>query len=56
MARWFHRLGEDYHRRMNAVLRTYMLAVLSKTVLQHGDWNRHWEEVWGKAPPKKKEL
>ncbi len=22
VARWFHRLGEGYHRRMNAVLRT----------------------------------
>lgn len=55
VARWFHRLGEGYHRRMNGVLRTYMLAVMSKTVLQEGDWNRHWEEIWGKAAPKRKE-
>jgi hypothetical protein len=26
-----------------------MLAVMSKTVLCEGDWNRHWEEIWGKA-------
>jgi hypothetical protein len=31
-----------------------MLAVLSKRVLCEGDWNRHWEEIWGKAAPKKK--
>ena len=55
VARWFHRLGTGYHGRINAVLRTYMLAVLSKTVLCQGDWNRHWEEIWGKAAPKKKE-
>jgi uncharacterized protein (DUF4415 family) len=55
IARWFHRLGEGYHRRINAVLRTYMLAVISKTVLSEGDRNRHWEEIWGKAAPKKKE-
>jgi uncharacterized protein (DUF4415 family) len=55
VARWFHRLGEGYHRRMNAVLRTYMLAVMSETVLNQWDWNRHWEEIWGKAAPKRKE-
>ncbi len=55
VARWFHRLGAGYHRRMNAVLRTYMLSVISKTVLGEGDWNRHRDEIWGKKVPKEKE-
>ena len=55
VVRWFHRLGAGYHGRMNAVLRTYMLAVISKTVLSEGDRNRHWDEIWGKPAPKEKE-
>lgn len=55
VARWFHGLGAGYHGRINAVLRTYMLALISKAVLSQGDKNRHGEETWGKVPPKRKE-
>ncbi len=47
VARWFHGLGEGYHRRINAVLRTYMLALVSKEVLVEGDRDRHGDAVWG---------
>lgn len=36
VARWFRSLGEGYHRRINAVLRTYMLAVVAKVVKGKG--------------------
>ncbi len=49
VARWFHGLGAGYHGRMNAVLRTYMLAVISKEVLSQGDRDRRGDEIWGKA-------
>ena len=55
VAKWFQGLGEGYHRRINAVLRTFMLALISKEILSRGDTNRHGEEIWGKAAPKKKE-
>ena len=55
VARWFRGLGAGYHGRINAVLRTYMLALISKEVLSRGDRNRHGEEIWGKAAPKRKE-
>ena len=55
VAKWFHGLGEGYHRRINAVLRTFMLALISKEILSRGDTNRHGDEIWGKAAPKKKE-
>jgi uncharacterized protein (DUF4415 family) len=55
VARWFHGLGTGYHGRINAVLRTYMLALISKEVLSRGDKDRHGDEIWGKAAPKKKE-
>jgi uncharacterized protein (DUF4415 family) len=55
VARWFHGLGAGYHGRINAVLRTYMLALISKAVLSQGDRDRHGDEIWGKAAPKKKE-
>lgn len=35
--RWFHGLGAGYHGRINAVLRTYMLALISKEVLSRRD-------------------
>lgn len=54
VAKWFHDLGEGYHRRINAVLRTYMLALISKEVLSQGDKDRHGDEIWGKTAPKKK--
>ena len=55
VARWFHGLGAGYHGRINAVLRTYMLALISKEVLSQGDEDRRGNEIWGKAAPKKKE-
>ena len=55
VARWFHGLGAGYHGRMNAVLRTYMLALISKTLLSEADTNRRGDEIWGKAAPKRKE-
>jgi len=55
VARWFHGLGAGYHGRINGVLRSYMLALISKEVLSQGDRNRHGEEIWGKAGPKRKE-
>ncbi len=55
VARWFKGLGAGYHGRINAVLRTYMLALISKEVLSRGDRNRRGDEIWGKAAPKKKE-
>ena len=55
VARWFRGLGAGYHGRINAVLRTYMLALISKEVLSRGDRNRHGEAIWGKAAPKRKE-
>ncbi len=55
VARWFRGLGAGYHGRINAVLRTYMLALISKEVLSRGDKDRHGDEIWGKAAPKRKE-
>ena len=55
VAAWFRRLGAGYHGRINAVLRTYMLALVSKEVLSAGDRNRHGDGIWGKAAPKPKE-
>lgn len=55
VARWFRSLGEGYHRRMNAVLRTYMLALISKEVLSLGDQTRLGDEIWGRARKKGEE-
>lgn len=55
VARWFHNLGAGYHGRINAVLRTYMLALISKTVLNRTDRDRVGDEIWGRAAPKRKE-
>jgi len=55
VAAWFRRLGAGYHGRINAVLRTYMLALVSKEVLSVGDRDRHGDGIWGKATPKPKE-
>ncbi len=55
VARWFSGLGAGYHGRINSVLRTYVLALISKEVLSQGDRNRYGEEIWGKAAPKRKE-
>jgi uncharacterized protein (DUF4415 family) len=55
VARWFRRLGAGYHGRINSVLRTYMLALVSKEVLSVGDRGRHGDGIWGKAAPRRKE-
>ncbi|MEM8569484.1 MAG: BrnA antitoxin family protein [Pseudomonadota bacterium] len=41
MVRWFRSLGTGYQPRMNAVLRLYMLAVLSKEIERESD--RDWK-------------
>jgi uncharacterized protein (DUF4415 family) len=41
MVRWFRALGHGYQARMNAVLRAYMLAVISKEIESRGD--RDWK-------------
>jgi uncharacterized protein (DUF4415 family) len=40
VARWYRGLGHGYQARMNAVLRAYMLAVISKEIERRGD--RDW--------------
>ena len=52
---WFRRLGAGYHGRINAVLCTYMLALISKEVLNAGDRDLHGDGIWGKAVPKPQE-
>lgn len=52
--KWFQGLGLGYHRRINAVLRTYMLALISKMIESRGDRNRYGDPIWGKAAPKEK--
>lgn len=39
--RWFRNFGTGYQARMNAVLRSYMLAVVSKEIESRGD--RDWK-------------
>ncbi len=39
---WYRSLGCGYQRRINQVLRTYMLGVLSKYIEQPGD--RDWRD------------
>ncbi|MER2510692.1 BrnA antitoxin family protein [Amaricoccus sp.] len=41
VARWYRSLGQGYQARMNAVLRAYMLAVVSKEIEVAGD--RDWK-------------
>jgi uncharacterized protein (DUF4415 family) len=55
VARWFKRLGAGYHGRINAVLRTYMLALISKAVLSQADKDRHGDEIWGRPAPKRRQ-
>lgn len=41
VVRWFRSLGHGYQARMNAVLRSYMLGVVSKEIEVDGD--RDWK-------------
>jgi uncharacterized protein (DUF4415 family) len=55
VVKWFQGMGHGYQARMNAVLRTYMLALLSKEILGRGDKDWKYDEIWGKPAPKQKE-
>jgi len=37
MVKWFRAMGHGYQARMNGVLRSYMLAVVSKEILRRAD-------------------
>ncbi len=37
LVKWFRAMGHGYQARMNAVLRAYMLAVVSKEILRRAD-------------------
>ena len=39
LVKWFRSLGHGYQARMNAVLRAYMLAVVSKEITGPGDFD-----------------
>jgi uncharacterized protein (DUF4415 family) len=39
LVKWFRSLGHGYQARMNAVLRAYMLAVVSKEITGPGDYD-----------------
>ena len=54
LVKWFRGMGEGYQGRMNAVLRTFMLALVSKEILSRGDKDWKHDEIWGKAAPKTK--
>ncbi len=41
MLRWYRAMGHGYQARMNAILRVYMLSVLSKEIEGAGD--RDWK-------------
>ena len=53
LVKWFRAMGHNYQARMNAVLRTYMKAVVSKEILSHGDLDWKGDEIWG-LPDKRK--
>ena len=53
VVKWFRNMGHGYQARMNAVLRTYMKAVVSKEILSHGDLDWKGDEIWG-LPDKRK--
>jgi uncharacterized protein (DUF4415 family) len=41
LVRWYRNLGNGYSTRINAILRLYMLAVISKEIERKGD--RDWK-------------
>jgi uncharacterized protein (DUF4415 family) len=47
LVKWFRNMGHGYQARMNAVLRTFMKAVVSKEILTHGDRDRNGDQIWG---------
>ena len=52
LVKWFRGMGHGYQARMNAVLRSFMLAVISKEILSRGDRDWKGDEIWG-LPAKK---
>jgi uncharacterized protein (DUF4415 family) len=42
---WFRAMGHGHQARMNAVLRLYMLAVLSKEIEGRGDRDWKWDPI-----------
>jgi len=52
LVRWFRAMGHGYQARMNAVLKTFMLALISKEILSQGDKDWKHDEIWG-LPAKK---
>lgn len=52
LVKWFRAMGQGYQARMNAVLRAFMLAVVSKEILSRGDRDWKGDEIWG-LPAKK---
>ena len=50
--KWFRGMGHGYQARMNAVLRSLMLAVISKEILLRGDRDWKGDEIRG-LPAKK---
>jgi hypothetical protein len=53
MVRWFQGMGHGYQARMNAVLRAFMLAILSKEIESPGDRDWKGEQIWGRAAKKR---
>jgi uncharacterized protein (DUF4415 family) len=53
MVKWFRNMGHGYQARMNAVLKTFMKAVVSREILSHGDRDWKGDEIWG-LPDKRK--
>ena len=47
LVKWYRAMGHGYQARMNAVLRAYMRAVVSKEIESHGDRDWKHEQIWG---------
>ena len=54
LVKWFRGMGHGYQAQMNAVLRTFMLAVISKEILSRGDRDSKGDEIWGLPAKKEK--
>ena len=47
LVKWFRGMGHGYQARMNAVLRSFMLACISKEILGRGDRDWKSDPIWG---------
>ena len=54
LVKWFRAMGHGYQGRMNAVLRSFMLALISKEILSRGDRDWKGDEIWGLPAKKEK--